>query len=354
MSDTNLPGARINPGTLLLRCLTPICFLFALSPFTLDCSPAFSEETSAYSLALAAYHDRRLEEALAWAKEAVAKEPEHTDAHVLLGELYYLKQELGKAQESWERALKLAPSRPDVRERLNRLKKESVLENSLARSDTYPFVVRFSREEGTVDVGGLRQLLRDTHRQVGQQFQYFPDHAITVILYPESDFEQVKGVSHQIGGLYDGKIRLPLNPDDIMGDQLQRVLWHEYTHAVVHDLSKGICPLWLNEGIATLQEARVRAPDLDSVREALQGNQLVGWDELWNLQQYDEARLRLHYVESYLIVQYLVKRWGWNGLVGLLKRLGQGTPIADAIRAQYKMDPKDLEKEWLNWIRRNV
>lgn len=234
-----------------------------------------------------------------------------------------------------------------MRERLEKLMQEMPLEKNLARADTHPFVVRFAEGAGAFDLGQLRQLLRDTYRQVGQSFNYFPDYPITVLLYPEEDFNKVKGLSHQVAGLFDGKIRLPLKTLE-----LRRVLWHEYTHALVYDLSKGRCPVWLNEGLATLQEARVQTPSLAEVQNALDQGGILSWDTLWSQQEYQENSLRLYYQQSYLITQYLIKRFGWNEMKGLLARLGQGSPMAEALKAQYKEEPKVLEGEWLSWAKR--
>ena len=331
-----------------------LCAL-AMTAFVPSVSTA--EELSSFSKAVAAYRDHRLEESLDLAKEAVRQEPGHVDAYVLLGQLYYLKQEMEQARESWERALKLAPSRQDVRQQLDKLGLEEPVEKNLARSDTYPFVVRFAQGQSPVDLGSLRQLLRDTYRLVGQQFDYFPDHPITVILYPESGFQQIKGVSHQVAGLYDGKIRLPLSrpsPGYPLSSsvELQRVLWHEYTHAIVCDLAKGNCPVWLNEGLATLQESRVQQLSMKEFQQSFQQGKVSGWDDLWK-QGYDPSRLILLYEQSHMIARYLVKRWGWNGMVGVLKDLGRGYPVQDAFRAEYRTDPAVIEADWLNWIRRN-
>lgn len=326
--------------------------VFALIAHSPQPTAVFSEEISAYSKALAAYQDRRLEEAFRYAKQAAYENPDHPDAYALLGELYYLRQELTKAQESWEKALRMAPSRQDVRDRLTKLQSELRVERDLTRSDTYPFVVRFAEGEIPGELGDVRLALRDTYRLVGQAFGYFPDHPITVILYPEADFPKVKGMNHQVAGLYDGKIRLPLTKGNSRSRELQAILWHEYTHALVHDLSKGRCPVWLNEGIATLQEARVRAPPaLASDLKVLRRQGFVPWEKFWQM-QYEAADLSLHYTQGFLITQYLVKYWGRGKVVVLLKRLGQGTPIGDAFRAEYKKDPKGMEKEWLTWAQR--
>ena len=327
-----------------------LCFL---SSVFCPLSSVFAEESS-FSRAMAAYNERDRDRAFQFAQQAVRESPQHVDALALLGELYYLRQDLKKARECWENVLRLAPDRQDVQQRLDKLKKEQVVEQGLARSDTHPFVVRFADGQAPVDVGELRLMLRDAYRQVGQSFNTFPDHSITVLLYPEADFDKVKGSSHQVAGLYDGKIRLPLSPGRQTSGYLQRVLWHEYTHALVHDLAKGNCPLWLNEGIAQLQEARVQPINLTLFRAALEKETVPPWHFLWDQTEYDPASMQLNYQTAYVIANYLVKRGSWNGLAGLLRRLGQGYPIRDALRAQYGSDSAALERDWLLWLRRNL
>jgi len=312
-----------------------------------------AEEASAFSRAVAAYKERNLDKALQYGRDAVVEDPDHADAHVLLGQVYYLRQDLGRAKDSWERALRLDPSRKDVRQALERLEREARIEKGLSRNDTHPFVVRSADEQSPVESGSLRQMLREVYRQVGQQFDYFPDHAIPVLLYPEADFEKVKGLSHQVSGLYDGKIRLPLKPGRTTGQELERVLWHEYTHALIQDLAKGRCPLWLNEGLASVQESRVLPLDLTLARKALEEKRLPAWDQFFK-QGYRPAALAEDYQVAFLIADYLTKRWSWQEMVRLLKRLGQGASLPDAIRAQYHTDLASLEQEWRQWLRHNL
>ncbi len=314
---------------------------------------AFSEE-SAFAQALGAYQDRQLEEAFDYARQAVRQEPRNAEAYVLLGELYYLRQELQEARKAWERALQLDPSREAGRQGLERLDREERIEGDLSRADTYPFKIRYASGEIPVKMGSLQQILRDAYRQVGQALEYFPDHPIPVILYPEAEFETVKGLSHRVSGLYDGKIRVPVEPDRMTVRELKRVLWHEYTHALIQDLAKGKCPLWLNEGVATLQESRVHLVDVALAREALRQGKLPSFENLWSVSRDEPERLPLYYQTSFLLARYLVKRWSWRELNRLLRRLGQDVPISEALQAQYRTDPVILEKEWKAWLRQTL
>lgn len=337
----------------LLRAHFP--FLFPLFPVLLSLllvsfplSAAFAEPT-AYQQALAAFHGRRLEEAYRLAQQAVEETPGNPEAHFLLGQLHYLRQELREAQRCWEKALALSPDRNDIRAQLEKLKEEKALEEDLARGDAHPFVVRFAKGQIPVDLSRLKALLREAHRKIGQPFQHFLTHRLTVLLYSAEDFERVKRLSHPVAGLYDGKIRLPLAPGPSGGQELTRILWHEYTHAVVHDLAKGRCPLWLNEGIAKAQEDRVQPVEVELARAAFTQRRLPSWDSLW-AGRYEADTLALYYQVSYLVVAYLVQRWSWLQLKQLLVRLGEGASIQQALARTYLQDPAALEAQWRRWL----
>ena len=313
-----------------------------------------SAEESALNKAVTAYQDRQLEEAFRHARQAVHQEPQNPDVYVLLGELHYLRQELPEARQAWEKALRLDPDREDVRRGLERLGREEPIEDNLSRGDVHPFKVRYASGEIPVELGSLQQILRDVYRQVGQAFEHFPDHPIPVLLYPEAEFEAVKGLSHQVAGLYDGKIRLPVEPNRMTARHLERILWHEYSHALIHDLAKGKCPLWLNEGIATLQEDRVKPVDVGLARKALREGTMPTLENLWEGSYSQTQHLPLYYQTSFLLAQYLVKRWNWRELVRLLERLGEGVPFPEALQAQYRTDSDVLEQEWKAWMRRTL
>ena len=330
-----------------------LLFLVFLSPITYHLSPVLAAKASAFEQAIGAYQQRKLEDAYKLAKRAVRETPRNPDAHFLLGQLHYLRQEMQQAKRRWEKALGMAPERSDIQEQLEKLNREMTVEQGLSRSDTHPFVVRFAKGQVPVDLSALKQLLRDTHRKIGQIFSYFPNYRITVLLYPEADFEQVKGLSHQVAGLYDGKIRLPLKPGRLDKTELTRILWHEYTHAVVHDLSKGRCPVWFNEGIATAQGDRVKRVDLSLARAAYDQKQLPSWDTLW-ASRYEQETLSLNYQLSYLIVGYLVKRWSWSKLKDLLEVMGEGLSIQSAMRKVYREDPANLEIRWRRWLKKKL
>ena len=66
-----------------------------------------------------------------------------------------------------------------------------------------------------------------------------------------------RGEHGGIRAMYDGKIRLPSVDDNTDLTTFQSLMVHEYTHALVYYLAGPKCPIWLNEGLAQIQENTV-------------------------------------------------------------------------------------------------
>jgi hypothetical protein len=66
-------------------------------------------------------------------------------------------------------------------------------------------------------------------------------------------------------GAFDGTIRIPMRGALENQRELERILSHEYTHALVRQLSPRPVPVWLNEGLASALEA----DDVSLARELL-------------------------------------------------------------------------------------
>ena len=78
------------------------------------------------------------------------------------------------------------------------------------------------------------------------------------MLYPDETFREVTGSPHWSGGIYDGRIKLPIGGLARGSERLARTVRHEYAHAAIVTLSKGKAPVWLNEGLAQVAEETER------------------------------------------------------------------------------------------------
>jgi hypothetical protein len=85
-------------------------------------------------------------------------------------------------------------------------------------------------------------------QRCGATLGHIAGRRVVVVLYGRSTFRDATGVHGWAGGLFDGRIRLPVADFAENRAAVARTLAHEYFHLTVQDLTRR-CPLWLNEGL---------------------------------------------------------------------------------------------------------
>jgi hypothetical protein len=132
---------------------------------------------------------------------------------------------------------------------------------------------------------------------------------------------------------------------------MRETLEHELCHLVLHDhISQKRLPKWLDEGICQWVSG--------SLGEILAGQGLVTAGI--NLSRHPipleqlaesfpgEKRLLVQaYEESRLFVDFLVARYGKNGLIRLLEHLKEGEAVDDAALKAFSSSLESLQTEWL-------
>jgi hypothetical protein len=167
-----------------------------------------------------------------------------------------------------------------------------------------------------------------------------PRERVTVVLYDAGQFQEVARVHAWVTGLFDGKIRLPAGSPSPRRRELERILVHEYAHAVIHDLTRGRAPRWLHEGLAQALEG---AP-VDPLLRVPGRPTLTGLEAL--LADGDPARARTAYEIALWVVHDLLDRGGMPAIRDLMARLGRGEPIEAAVPAVYGLRLAELEEQW--------
>ncbi|MEE9126142.1 MAG: tetratricopeptide repeat protein, partial [Planctomycetota bacterium] len=171
----------------------------------------------------------RSEQALREANQVLDARATDVDALLLRGEALYRVERLDAAIVAWSRAHEIAPS-PRTAQRLEKAQRERQVGGEFVRSDGTHFTLRY---DGAVTEGNVgREVLAFLEEQfdllVGR-YNHLPASVIVVILYPTRDFHEVTGTPSWTGGIFDGKIRVPIGGLHRMTDGLRRVLTHELT-----------------------------------------------------------------------------------------------------------------------------
>ena len=96
--------------------------------------------------------------------------------------------------------------------------------------------------------------LEAAYRRVGKTLGVYPPQPITVVLYTREQFGDITKLAAWSVAVYDGRIRVPIGGALEQRDELDRVLSHEFVHAVVAMFGGRTVPAWMNEGLATVLE----------------------------------------------------------------------------------------------------
>jgi len=292
-------------------------------------------------------------EALGLITKALELNPALAGGYLLLGEIEYGRQRLKEAKAAWERALTLDPTNTVLAERLGQLQQELPIESGFDRISQAYFDLRYEDEFEPPAGFDIRDALLQARREVGSDFAYWPKYKIVVLIYNSEHFRALRQETPEwIGGLYDGKIRVPLPGKEFAAERVMAILFHEYTHALVHDLTKDRCPQWFNEGLATYEELKRASPQLDQLAHAAAAQQLPAWNHLneqfaWGL---PVGQVELGYQQSYSIVRYLVERYGFWRIRRVLASFRDGAALEEALVREYCLKFSRLEADWRAWL----
>lgn len=272
------------------------------------------------------------------------------EALKLLGRIYYDRTDLPAAIRAWERAMEIAPEDKELARLIAKARREARVEQKMTTAYTGRFLVQYDGERDEAIGRIVVEVLEDAYNTVGVDLDHFPEGDIPVILYTKRDFKEITESPDWAGGLYDGKIRVPVGGLKETTDELKALLYHEYTHVVIGYVTKGRCPQWLNEGLAIFEESRFIPVHQGVLREAARDDKLIPLSRLGvSFTSLKGKKARLAYEESYSFVKYLIDNYGIFRLADVLSGLSGGRPVSDVISGIYKgynLKLEDLIREW--------
>jgi len=133
---------------------------------------------------------------------------------------------------------------------------------------------------------------------------------------------------------------------------LDYILPHEMGHIIFREavgFDKDL-PLWIDEGIATLQE-KDRDKYLLTARIFVREKNFISLEDLSNIRSYTQISPLVFYSESASIMEFLLERFSRREFVMFCHRLRDGEEWEDALLRTYKFeDLQQLEDVWINGI----
>jgi len=275
--------------------------------------------------------------ALFYLKKAQKLSPDDTATLKTLGLALYKAEELEDASKVIKRYIKLEP---DDRY-MNQLYSKILRENSAQDGFMFESSDHFDLYYDSSNYRGLGHtvlnLLDDAYRKVETELRLYPDRSVSVILYSARSFREVTLGPDWTGGLYDGKIRLPIKDLDEDNPRLARVLMHEYVHAVVHSFTLDKCPTWLNEGLAMYLEGRP-APQIRLLADL---RNLEG-----SFRELDSVQAQIAYTLSLSAVSFLIDQYGMYKIKQILKTMKKGNSFHEAFNELMPVSYSEFIRQW--------
>lgn len=267
-----------------------------------------------------------------------------------LGKLKYDTGELKDALELWEKGVALDPGDANLKGLLDKARREFTLEKKMAKGYSGRFSVSYD-VQGNADFGDdILQILEEAYNKVGSLLNRYPEARVPVLIYTQKQFKDLLKGPEWSGGVYDGKIRLPMGGITKMTPGVKAVLYHEYAHAVIFELTRGNCPMWLNEGIAEYFGRTQLPVSLEALNIAARQGKLLTVEQLEksfsSLSRRDAA---VAYDQSYAFVDFLVTAYGWHKINDLLQSLAKGMPTDQAFTvafSDYSLNYTAIINEW--------
>ncbi len=287
-------------------------------------------------------------------RESLSLEPRNALAMELLGEMENLQQNFKKAESYYKQSYLMSPS-PRLRQKIEKIQKENLVEKNLDTYDEEHFIIKYQKGEQGYEGYWLKNLLRDAYRQISQDFGVYFNHKIVVLFYSGSEFHNVTGQALWVGGLYDGKIRLPAFRQGFREVDLRATAVHEMTHAFVASLSGARAPAWIHEGLAQYEQNKIRQVNTGVLAAAVRTKALMPMNRLLseNLQvaKMDPLEVALFYQEVFVLVRYMVDRFQMHRMKEILLKFKEGKPAEQAIEEVLGISTSQLENKWLESLK---
>lgn len=284
----------------------------------------------AFMIGYSAYLGKDLDKAAAQLEEVVRRFPDEWRAYEILGKIRYERGDIPGAVEILQRGLAGNPKNASLRALLAKAGKENGFE--MGASIFFDFHYDGKRKIGLrAKTAVLARMLDNAYANVGRELGFFPKDRIQVILYDTDEFSASVRSDSWAGGVFDGKIRIPVGDFESEKARLRRVIRHEYTHAVVFRVAPQ-CPTWLNEGLAQLLEG-VDAKGVERRLKAQRGSLLPPGRLKKSFHGLDARQARLAYDMSYSMTKSLRDRHGSNRLAQFLKESGRRP---DAMESEFQ------------------
>lgn len=298
-------------------------------------------------------------EAVEYARAAIAADPQYWQGYTLLGSNLIRLGEEAEGKRNLEIGFENDPFNVMTS---NMLKVFDTLE-TYTTVESEHFKVHMSERDADILWPYLRPLLEEGWDTLTTKWGFEPEVPILIEVFEKTEDFAVRSVGlPDIGplvGICFGKVITLISPDTLTANW-QEIVWHEFMHVITLQMTGNRMPRWLSEGISVWEEREGRpywgrSQGLDLVRAAQQdkllpiGNLNSGFSGARN-----SADLGFAYFQSYLVVDYIARDYGFDKLVELVGQYGLIKEDSERFREVFDMSLNEFDAGFNQWIERRV
>ena len=290
---------------------------------------------------MAAALQRHDAEARAHFEQALNLDPKLSIARLQLAHVVRRQGDYQEAIRLLEIVAADAPGDAAAREILDRWKRERDLHERMRLEVGDFFTVSFEGPEDAALASQALESLTRAYWRISDVFGAFPPKSIPVVLYTREQFRDVTRSPQWAAAAYDGIIRVPMRGAGEKGEDLDRVLAHEFAHALIRSLATRNLPTWLNEGLASVLEN-------DDLGWATHIVGKAGFVPPLRRLAAPFAKLsgvdaQLAYAASALAARRLLDEAGGTAVANLLRDLGDGVDFEQAFQRRIQKSLAEFE-----------
>lgn len=295
-----------------------------------------------YGAGLAAYLQRHDAEAKQHLEQALALDPKLTRARVPLAQVARRQGDFNEAIRLLEMVAAEVPGDSGVRDTLDRWLRERELHDRMRLAVGDFFTVSFEGPEDAQLASQAIESLTRAYWRIGDVFNAFPQKSVPVVLYTREQFRDITRSPQWAAAAFDGIIRVPMQGAGEKGEDLDRVLAHEFAHALIRSLTTRGLPTWLNEGLASVLESE----------DVAWATKIVGQvGKLPPLRRlaapfakFSDGEAAYAYASSAVAARRLLDEAGGPAVANLLRDLGDGVDFDTAFERRIQKSLADFEQ----------
>ncbi len=301
----------------------------------------------------------RFTEAVEFARAAIAADPEYWQGYTLLGNNLV---RLGEEEEG-KRNLEIGFDNDPFNVMTSNILKVFDTIETYATLESEHFKVHMSERDADILWPYLEPLLEESWDTLTAKYGFEPEGPILIEVFENSEDFAVRSVGlPDIGplvGICFGKVITLISPDTLTANW-QEIVWHEFMHVITLQMTDNKMPRWLSEGISVWEEREGRPywgrdQGLDLVRAAEQDKLLPvaslnsGFSGARN-----NADLSFAYFQSYLVVDYIAREYGFPKLVELIEQYGLIKEDSERFAEVFNMSINEFDGGFRSWIDQRV